>query len=203
MARELSQNERRLSVLGAICLFWGALLVAIGFTVPFVAIVVGGLLVIGVIGLQGRALAGVVEPALRRASGRVLGAFRAASTRIAGVEWSAKAESARRRGAAAQRRAAGGMKSALAAGGAAMTGVESRGRELAARRTARPAAPDRREAMRLSQQAAVLRAEERLTEAAEAGEHALAIFRMRPPGLSASSPGLSPDGRESATTFHG
>ena len=58
-----------------------------------------------------------------------------------------------------------------------MTGVESRGRELAARRTARPAAPDRREAMRLSQQAAVLRAEEQLTEAVEAGERALAIFR--------------------------
>ena len=177
MSRELTQNERRLSVLGAIGLLWGALLVAIGFTVPFVAIMISALLLIAVVGLQGRALAAAVKPRLGRTSRRVVGASRHASTRIARVDWSAKGDSARRGGAAARRTAADGMKRALAAGGAAVTGVEARGRELAARRTARPAASGRREATQLSQQAAVLRAEERLSEAVEAGEQALAIFR--------------------------
>jgi tetratricopeptide (TPR) repeat protein len=177
MSRELTQNERRLSVLGAIGLLWGALLVAIGFTVPFVAIVLGGLLLIAVAGLQGRALAAAVGPRLGRVGDGVAGAAQRASRRIDGLDWSAKGDTARRRGAAARRTAADGMKRAFAAGGAAVTGVESRGRELAARRAARPAPPSRREAMRLSQQAAVLRAEERLSEAVEAAEQALAIFR--------------------------
>jgi tetratricopeptide (TPR) repeat protein len=178
MSRELSQNERRLSVLSAIGLLWGALLVAIGFSVPFVAIVVGGLLVIAVVGLQGRAVADAVKPRLGRVGGSALGATRDASTRVAGVQWSAKTESARLRGAVAGRSASEGMKRALAAGGAVVSGVESRARELvAAKRTARPTLPTRREAMRLSQQAAVLRAEERLSEAVEVGEQALAIFR--------------------------
>jgi hypothetical protein len=158
MSRELTQNERRLSVLGAIGLLWGALLVAIGFTVPFVAIVIGGLLLIAVVGLQGRVLADAVKPRLGRVGGRVVGASQDASRKIGDVNWSAKGDSARRRGAAARRTAADGMKRVFAAGGAAVTGVESRGRELAARRAARPAPPTRREAV-------------------EAGEQALAIFK--------------------------
>ena len=177
MSRELTQNERRLSVLGAIGLLWGSLLVAIGFSPPFVAIVIGGLLLTAVVGLQGRALAAAVKPRLGRVGDRVAGASQDASRKIGGVDWSAQGDSARRRGAAARRAAADGMRRVLAAGGAAVTGVESRGRELAARRAARPAPPTRREAMRLSQQAAVLRAEERLSEAVEVGEQALAIFR--------------------------
>jgi uncharacterized membrane protein YphA (DoxX/SURF4 family) len=70
MSRELSQNERRLAALAAIGLLWGALLVAIGFTLPFVAVVVGVLLVIAAAGLQGRALATALRPPTRRAAGR-------------------------------------------------------------------------------------------------------------------------------------
>lgn len=170
MSRELSQNERRLAALGAICLLWGALLVAIGFTLPFVAVVLGALLLIAAAGLQGRALAAALLPRARRASGR-----------IARIDWAGKRDAASRRAVAARHAAARSSKRALTAGGAAVAAVESRGqelrRELGAKRVGRPAAPERREALRLNEQAAVLRSEERLGEALELSEQALAIFR--------------------------
>ena len=170
MSRELSQNERRLAALAAIGLLWAALLVAIGFTLLFVVLVVGALLVIAAAALRGRALVS----ALRDATG-------GASARVGRIDWAGKREAAGRRGSAARQRAASSSRRALAAGGAAVSAVESRGqelrRELGAKRAARPAEPSRRDALRLNEQAAVLRSEERLGEALELSEQALAIFR--------------------------
>ena len=180
MSRELTQNERRLAVLGAIGLLWGALLVTIGFTLPFVVVVVGGLLLVAIVGLQGRAIAAAIKPRSRQVGGWLRGATGSTSERIGRIDWAGKRETAGRRATAARAVAASGSRRALAAGGAAVAAVESRGqdlrRELGARRLA-PPAEGRREAMRLNEQAAVLRSEERLGEAIELSEQALAIFR--------------------------
>ena len=74
MSRELTQNERRLAVLGAIALLWGACLVTIGFTLTFVAVVVGGLLLVAIVGLQGRAIVAAVKPRAHQVGGRLRGA---------------------------------------------------------------------------------------------------------------------------------
>jgi tetratricopeptide (TPR) repeat protein len=181
MSRELSQNERRLAALAAIGLLWGALLVAIGFAVLFVVAVLGGLLLTAAAALQGRALISGLKPRLRRTRVLLLGAGRTVSAGIGRIDWTGKRDAAGRRAAAARRMAANSSQRALAAGGAAVAAVESRGqelrRELGAKRAATPAAPDRREALRLNEQAAVLRSEERLGEALELSEQALAIFR--------------------------
>jgi tetratricopeptide (TPR) repeat protein len=181
MSRELTQNERRLAVLGAIALLWGAFLLTIGFTLPFVAVVVGGLLLGATLGLQGRAIAAAVEPRARRVGGSLRGATGTASERVGRIDWAGKRELARRSATAAGAAAANRSRRALAAGGAAVAAMESRGqearRELGARRAAPPVAERRREAMRLNERAAVLRSEERLGEAIELSEQALAIFR--------------------------
>ena len=97
------------------------------------------------------------------------------------IDWAGKREAVGRHATAARALAASSSRRALAAGGAAVASVESRGlelrRELGAKRAAPPAASGRREAMRLNEQAAVLRSEERLGEAIELSEQALAIFR--------------------------
>ncbi|MGZ8782550.1 MAG: hypothetical protein ACXWZB_03530, partial [Gaiellaceae bacterium] len=77
MTRELSQNERRLAALAAIAFLWGALLVAVGFALWFVAVVVGGPLLIAA-GFLGRG-----------------------SVRIGRVDWSAGRETAVRQATAA------------------------------------------------------------------------------------------------------
>jgi tetratricopeptide (TPR) repeat protein len=182
MSRDLSQNERRLAALAAIGLLWAALLVAIGFKLVFVVAVVGGLLLIAAAALQGRAVLAAAGPRVHRARGRLVRVTGTASARVGRIDWTAKRHAAARRVAAAKELAAGGSRRALAAGGAAVAAVESRGqdvrRELAAKRVAAPApAPGRREALRLNEQAAVLRSEERLDEALELSEQALAIFR--------------------------
>ena len=181
MSRELTQNERRLAVLGAIALLWGAFLLTIGFTLPFVALVVGGLILGATLGLQGRAIAAAVKPRARQVGGRVHEATGSVSERIGRIDWAGKREAARRSAMAARAAAASGSQRALAAGGAAVAAVESRGqevrRELGARRASPPVAERRREAMRLNERAAVLRSEERLGEAIELSEQALAIFR--------------------------
>ena len=181
MSRELTRNERRLAVLGAIGLLWGALLVAIGFRLPFVVIVVGGLLLVAAAGLQGRAIAAAFKPRARRAGGSLRRATTSTSERIGRIDWAGKRDAAGRRATAARALAAARSRRVLAAGGAAVASVESRGqvlrRELGQRRAATPAAPGRREAMRLNEQAAVLRSEERFDEALELSEQALTIFR--------------------------
>ena len=170
MSREPTQNERRLAVLGAIALLWAAFLLTIGFTLAFVAVVVGGLLLVATMGLQGRAIAAAVEPRLRRAG-----------TTLHGIDWAGKREAVGRRATTVRAATASGSRRALAAGGAAVAAVESRGqevrRELGARRAEPPTAERRPQAMRLNEQAAVLRSEERLGEAIELSEQALAIFR--------------------------
>ena len=180
MSRQLTQNERRLAVLGAIGLLWGALLLTIGFSLPLVVVVVGGLFLVATVGLQGRAIAAAIKPRSRRVSGWLRSGTGSASERIGRVDWAGKRESARRRTTAARAVAASGSRRALAAGGAAVAAVESRGqdmrRELGARRSP-PPAEGRRQAMRLNEQAAVLRSEERLGEAIELSDQALAIFR--------------------------
>ena len=170
MSRELSQNERRLAALAAIGLLWGALLVAIGFTVLFVVGVVGGPLVVAAAALQGRAVLASLGPRVRQAGGR-----------LRGIDWTTERDAAARRATAARRLAVSRSRQALATGGAAVSAVASRGqelrRELGAKRVSRPAGPSRNEAMRLNEQAAVLRSEERFDEALELNEKALAIFR--------------------------
>jgi tetratricopeptide (TPR) repeat protein len=181
MSRELTQNERRLAVLGAIGLLWGAFLVTIGFTLPFVIVVVGGLILVATICLQGRAIAAAFKPRARLVGGRLRVATGSASERVGRIDWAGKRDSAKRRATAARVVAASSSRRALAAGGAAVAAVESRGqevrRELGARRVAPPTGERRREAMRLNEQAAVLRSEERLGEAIELSERALVIFR--------------------------
>ena len=78
MKRELSQSERRLAALAAIGVLWGAFLVAIGFALPLVAVVVGGLLLVATAALQRRTLAP-----------RLLAACRAGSAWISRIDWSA------------------------------------------------------------------------------------------------------------------
>jgi tetratricopeptide (TPR) repeat protein len=177
MSRDLSQNERRLAALAAIGVLWGALLLAIGFAFIFVAALIGGLLLAAAAALQGRAIVSALEPRLRGGGVRLRAATGAASARVGRIDWSGKREALRSRASTARQVAATGSRRAIAAGGAAATVVESRGRELAAKRTAAPAQPGRSDAMRLNEQAAVLRSEERYGEALELSERALAIFR--------------------------
>ena len=180
MSRELTRNERRLAALGAMGLLWGAILVTIGFTLPFVVVVVGGLLLVATVGLQGQAIAGAFKPRSRQAGGLLRSATTSASRWIGRTDWAGKREALGHRATAAGALAASSSRRALAAGGAAVASVESRGlelrRELGAKRAAPPAS-GRREAMRLNEQAAVLRSEERLGEAIELSEQALAIYR--------------------------
>jgi len=181
MSRELTRNERRLAALGAMGLLWGAILLTIGFTLPFVVVVVGGLLLVATVGLQGRAIAAAFKPRARLAGERLRGATASASKRVGRIDWAGRRDAVGRRATAARTLAASSSRRALAAGGSAVASVESRGlelrRELGAKRAAPPAASGRREAMRLNEQAAVLRSEERLGDAIELSEQALAIFR--------------------------
>lgn len=147
MSRELSQNERRLAVLAAIGLLWGALLVALGVTLPFVAVVVGGLLLVAATGLQGRVLASTLAPRIRQAGGWLLAAIRAVVSRIGGIDWAEKREAA----------------------GTVASRIEARLHELRQ--------PGRREALRLNEQADALRHDGRAVDAIELIEGALEIFR--------------------------
>ena len=177
MSRDLSQNERRLAALAAIGVLWGALLLAIGFRLVFVAAVIGGLLLAATAALQGRAIVSALEPRVRGGGIQLRAATGAASARAGRIDWSARREALGNRASTARQLAATGSRRATAAGGAAAAAVESRGRELAAKRTAAPAQPARSDAMRLNEQAAVLRSEEHYGEALEKSERALAIFR--------------------------
>lgn len=78
MTRELSQNERRLAALASIGMLWGAFLVAIGFAVPLVAVVVGCPLLAATVALQRRA-----------AAPKLLAAWHAGSAWIGRIDWGA------------------------------------------------------------------------------------------------------------------
>ena len=130
MSRELSQNERRLAALGAIGVLWAALLIAIGFSAPFVVLALGGVLLAAAAVLQRDA----VVP-------KLMGARRTATARVGRIDW-----------------------------GARLSAVEAQARRL------RPE-PGRRDALRLSEQAAALRQEGRAGDAVQPIEEALEIFR--------------------------
>ncbi len=86
MSRDHSQNERRLAALAATCLLWGAFLAAIGISISFVVLAIGGVLLASAIVLQRR----TVVP-------RLVGAWRTASARVARVDWAAKLSEAESR----------------------------------------------------------------------------------------------------------
>jgi tetratricopeptide (TPR) repeat protein len=177
MSRDLSQNERRLAALAAIGVLWGALLLAIGFAFVFVVAVIGGLLLAATAVLQGRVIVSTLEPRIRGAGAQLRGATGVASSRVGRIDWSGKREALGSRASTARQLAATGSRRAVAAGGVAAAAVESRGRELAAKRMPATAQPGRNDAMRLNERAAVLRSEERYGEALELTEQALVIYR--------------------------
>ena len=196
MSRDLSRNWQRLAALAAFGVFWGAFLVTIGFRPLHVLILIGGLVVVAALAFEGRqavaALRSRASQAGVWAAGRgravwamVLRASRAASARVARVDWQGLRVQARRRGESAGRvgrraavtageLAAVASRHTLAAGGAALRALEGR-----ARTVQRHLADARRrtDALRLNEQAAVLRQEGRYEQALEAGERALELFR--------------------------
>lgn len=89
MRRELSRNGRRLAALGAIGLLWSAFLAAIGIPVALVVLVLGGVLLLATLRLQGD----VLRPHARAALGRA-------------VELAARVRDSRRRARRLHRRAA-------------------------------------------------------------------------------------------------
>jgi tetratricopeptide (TPR) repeat protein len=196
MSRESSRNRQRLAALAAFGVFWGALLVTIGFRPLHVVIVIGGLLGVAALALAGRGAFATLSPRARRAGvwasarGRALdtaalGASRAASGRVARIDWHGLRLSARRRSesaAQAGRRAAasaGGLAAAaskrtIAAGGSAVAAVEGRAQTV---RRDLVGVRRRAEAVRLNEQAADLRQAGWYEEALVDGEQALVIFR--------------------------
>ena len=163
MTRELSQNERRLAALAAIAFLWAALLVAVGFALWFVAIVVGAPLLVAAGFLQGRELPAALGSRSCWLRGHVLAARGRGAERLGRIDWAGGREKAAHHATATA--------SKLASRGQAL------GREVRARRSPKPAAPGRREARRLNEQAAALRQDGRAREAIEPIEQALEIYR--------------------------
>jgi tetratricopeptide (TPR) repeat protein len=196
MSRELSRNRQRLAAFAAFGVFWGALLATIGFRLLYVVVLIGGLLGVAALALEGRRLLATLSPLARRAGvwaagrGRALDtvalrACRAGWSRVARIDWHGLRLNARRRSESAVgagRRAAataGGLATAasrrtVAAGGAAVTAVEEQTRKV---RSDLEDARRRTEAARLNEQAARLRQEGWYEEALGDGEQALEIFR--------------------------
>jgi tetratricopeptide (TPR) repeat protein len=200
MSRENSRNRQRLAALAAFGVFWGALMVTIGFRPLHVVIVIGGLLVVAVLALEGHHAAAALGPKLgprarradawtaaraRAAWAAVLRGSRAASARVARVDWrgmqlaarrhtESAAQAGRRTAATAGGLAAAASKRTAAVGGAAVTAVEEQARTV---RRDLTEARRRTDAQSLNEQAASLRHEGRYHEALAAGEQALEIFR--------------------------
>ena len=178
MSRDLSQNERRLAVLAAIGVLWGALLLAIGFAFFFVVAVIGGLLLAATAVLQGRVIVSTLEPRVRGAGGaaprcdrRRVGARR--PDRLERQARGSRQPGLDRAAAGSDRLAPGGC----GRGSGGRRGRVTRAGARAPSARAAPAQPGRNDAMRLNERAAVLRSEERYGEALELSEQALAIFR--------------------------
>ena len=189
MSAEISRNRRRLAALGGFCLFWGALLVAIGFPPLFVVVVLGGIVLVGAIHVEGPRTAAALSPHAHRAStwlrdgGRAAGGTAGAvshraSARVSRIDWESlrasgrlRAQNAARIGASAAS-ATGAAATATsrrlaAASGAAATSIGDAQRRHAAAREAR----------RLNEQAAALRHEGKPELALEVGERALQLVR--------------------------
>jgi tetratricopeptide (TPR) repeat protein len=185
MSRELSRKRQRLAALAAFGVFWGAFLVTIGFRPLHVVILIGGLVAVAAVALEGRHAAAQLRSHASQAgvwaAGRAravwamaLRASRAASARVARVDWQGLRVGARRRAVTVRELAAVASRGTLAAGGAAVQAVEGQARTL---RRQLADARRRTDALRLNEQAAVLRQEGRYEQALEASERALERFR--------------------------
>ena len=152
MSRELSGNQRRLAALGALALFWGALLAAVGLA-PLLAVGVIVLVVAALaIGIEGHRLFALARDRLRPAGARAVAlggradawvaargraggaavkrSFSAAGTRVERVDWEGLRAGAHRRTATA---VASGRRGASTVGRHASAGSR---RALEAGRTA-------------------------------------------------------------------
>jgi tetratricopeptide (TPR) repeat protein len=167
VSAENSRNRRRLAAVAAFGVFWGAFLVTIGFPPLLVLAVLGGIVLVGAIHVEGRRTAAALRPRLRGATGKVSGVDwqrYAAAARLGA--WSA-ARAGSRVASSAGDLAATASKRTAAAGGAAVSAVESVQRRRTAARAAR----------RLNEQAAALRHEGKVEQAVEVGEQALQLAR--------------------------
>jgi tetratricopeptide (TPR) repeat protein len=189
VSAEISRNRRRLAALGGFCLFWGALLAAVGFPPLFVVVVLGGIVLIAAIHVEGRRTAVTLSPHARRAStwlrrgGRAAGGTAAAvshsaSARVSRMDWQAHRAAARNRVQTAARAA----ERAAAATGSAATAASRRLAATSGAAAASVADVQRRqtaarEARRLNEQAAALRQEGNPELALEVGERALRLVR--------------------------
>ena len=200
MSRELSRNQQRLAAIAAFGVFWGGMLVTIGFPLVPVTVVVVVLVGITALALLGRPAAAGFRRRIRPAGrwvvrhGRAVDsaairASRAASTRVGRIDWLGLRVSARRRGrSAAQstkrvaravaRSTAAGSGHAVAAGRVVSAAAEAEARTLRGKLAdSAQKRSGRREALRLNERAAVLRQEGKRAQALEASEQALDIFR--------------------------
>jgi tetratricopeptide (TPR) repeat protein len=200
MSRELSRNQQRLAAIAAFGVFWGGFLVTIGFPLVPVTVVVVGLVGVVALALLGRPAAAALRRRARPAGrwvvrhGRAVDAAairasRAASMRVGRIDWLGMRLGARRRGrSAAQstrrvatavgRSTAVGSGRAVAAARVVSSAAEAQARTLRGRLAdSSQERSGRREALRLNEQAAVLRQEGRTVQALEASEQALEIFR--------------------------
>ena len=186
MFHELSGNQRRLAAIGALGVFWGALLVTVGVNVLVVVGLVAAVLVVAVLGLEGRRLARGARSWAQRAGLRTSAAAGAVSARTGAVDWAGLRARARRqadgiaragrRGAVAARSgAAAGSRRVVAAGGAAAATLEAQAREIRLPQVTRP--QGRHEALKLNERAAAARQRGDDEEALALGEQALEIVR--------------------------
>ena len=167
MSAENSRNRRRLAAVAAFCVFWGALLVTIGFPPLLVLAVLGGIVLLGAIHVEGSRIGDALRPRLRSATGKVSRIDWRRYSAAARFRARAVARAGGRLGAWAGALAAAVSKRTRAAGGAVVSAVESVQRRHAAAREAR----------RLNEQAAALRHEGKVEQAIETGERALQLTR--------------------------
>jgi len=167
VSAENSRNRRRLAAVAAFCVFWGALLVTIGFPPLLVLALLGGIVLVGAIHVEGGQIADALRP-------RVSGVAR----KVSRIDWPryapaarlrarAAAGAGRRLGAWAGALAAAAWKRTAAAGATAVSSVTMVQRRHAAAREAR----------RLNEQAAALRHKGKVEQAIETGERALQLTR--------------------------
>ena len=189
MSAEISRNRRRLAALGAFCLFWGALLVAIGFPPLLVLVVLGGILLVAGIHAEGPRTVVALSPHVFRATARLRRGGRAAgasagavsqkaSAGVFRIDWQALGAAGRNRVQSAARVA----ERAASATGAAATATSRRvaaasGAAAASLGDVQRRQTAAREARRLNEQAAALRHEGKPELALEVGERALRLVR--------------------------
>jgi tetratricopeptide (TPR) repeat protein len=200
MSRELSRNQQRLAAIAAFGVFWGGLLVTIGFPLLPVAVVVLGLVGVAALALLGRPATAALSRRAHPAgawvvrSGRAvdsagLRAAHAAATRVGRIDWvglrlgarrrvQSSAQLSRRVTTAVARSSVAGSGRAVAAARTANAVAEAQARTLRGKLAdSSQTRSVRREAVRLNEQAAALRQEGKTVEALAAAERALEIFR--------------------------